>query len=186
MKQRRTVVVAFLLLAVLVMGIGYANLTDNLFMKGEAALATTAARDTFDQNVFFSAVSVNSTTGSNTSTPDSVVIGSTDPDSATFYVKSLGKKDEMVQFKFTIKNESTEFDAVISLDENYPSTTDATNFTITYSTSPSAVNTGNITCAAGGTVDVYVTVLLKNSPTANLSAAFNVNLTATSAPKATP
>ena len=187
MKNRRTVIASFLLIAVLVMGIGYAALTDNLFIKGEATLATTSAQTNFDQDVYFHAVAVvNSNGGNKDTTPDSVVKGSTDPDSATFYVKSLGNKDEYVVFSFEIKNKSDEFDAVISLDDGFPTTTDGNNFVITYSTQATGDPvTGEVTCAAGGTVTVYVKVVLKNTPSANMTAAFNVNLTATSTPKAT-
>ncbi len=192
MKNRRTVIASFLLIAVLVMGIGYAALTDNLFIKGEATLATTSAQSNFDEDVYFvekiDGVTVTKEldcTGANaTTTPDSVVIGATDPDSATFYVKSLGNKGEFVVFQFTIKNDSQEFDAKITLDAGFPTTTDATNFTITYSTQATGDPlTGEITCAAGGTVTVYVKVVLNNTPSENMTAAFNVNLTATSAPK---
>lgn len=185
MKKRRLVITTFLLLAVLVMGIGYAALTDNLFIKGEATLATTSAQSNFDEDVYFTtATVVSGTGGTNTGTPDSASIGATDKDSATFYVKSLGNANESVQFKFTIQNDSTEFDANITLDTGYPTTTDATNFTITYSIASDAANDAAIVCAAGDTVEVYVTVLLKNTPMENQSAAFNVNLTATSVPKA--
>lgn len=184
MKKRRIAIASFLLIAVLVMGIGFAALTDNLFIKGEASLATTSAQTEFDTDVYFKAAAVASTNGTNTATPDSAVVGSTDKDSATFYVKSLGKKDEKVTFKFTIENVSTEFDAVITLDATYPTTTDGTNFKITYSTVENAENTDAITCYASNTVDVYVTVTLLNTPSENMTAAFNVNLTATSTPKA--
>ena len=187
MKNRRTVIASFLLIAVLVMGIGYAALTDNLFIKGEATLSTTSAQKNFDDHVYFSAVDEVDCTGKNaTATPDSVVIGATDKDSATFYVKSLGNKGEHVIFSFVIQNDSTEFDAVISLDTGYPTTTDKTNFDITYYAKDAEGNpvTGAVTCAAGGQVTVYVKVVLKNTPSENMTAAFNVNLTATSAPKA--
>ncbi len=181
MKNRRIVIVSFLLIAVLMMGIGYAALTDNLFIKGEATLATTSAQSNFDEDVYFTAVSVESTTGTNTATADSVVIGATDNDSATFYVKSLGNKDEYVVFKFTIANDSSEFDAEISLDAGFPTTTDTTHFTITYSVAnDGTVDEGPITCEKGSTVDVYVTVRLNSTPSENQTAAFNVNLTATS------
>ena len=186
MKNRRIVIVAFMLIAVLVMGIGYSALTDNLFIKGEASLITTSAQSNFDEDVYFSAATVVEKTGSNYvagTTEDSAVIGSTDNDSATFYVKTLGNKDEYVTFKFTITNNSAEFDASIALDTGYPQTTNSA-FTITYSTDADSVVTDNITCAAGGTVDVYVTVTLNNTPSENTTSAFNVNLTATSAPKA--
>lgn len=185
MKNRRTVIASFLLIAVLVMGIGYAALTDNLFIKGEATLATTSAQTNFDDDVSFLEAHRGECNGTNTATPDSVVIGATDKDSATFYVKSLGNQGEFVVFSFVIQNKSTEFDANITLDAGFPTTTDANNFTITYSTQATGEPvTGAITCAAGGTVTVYVKVVLKNTPSENMTAAFNVNLTATSAPKA--
>ena len=184
MKNRRTILVTFLILAALVMGAAYAALTDNLFIKGEATLATTSAQTNFDADVYFSAAAVASTNGSNTATADSAVIGQTDKDSATFYVKSLGNAGETVTFKFTIKNDSTEFDAVVSLETGYPTTNSAELFTITYSIEQGVANTGAITVPAGGTADVYVTVTLKGTPTENTSADFNVNLTAVSTPKA--
>ena len=180
MKNRRIAILAFLLIASLVMGVAYAALTDNLFIKGEATLATTAAQTTFDGDVYFKEVSIVKTTGSS-GIVDTVAIGATDNDSATFAVKSLGNKDEYVTFAFTIINESPEFDAEISLDANFPSTTDAANFNITYTIEEGLENKGPITCNKNsGTCVVYVTVTLKNSPQTNLTAAFNVNLTATS------
>ena len=53
MKKRRIAIVSFLMLAVLVMGIGFAALTDNLFIKGEANLETTVAQPIFDSKVYF-------------------------------------------------------------------------------------------------------------------------------------
>ncbi len=183
MKKRRIAIASFLLIAVLVMGIGFAALTDNLFIKGEATLATTSAQTDFDEDVYFIGAVKHASTGTNTSV-DTASVGTTDPDSATFYVKSLGKKDEKVTFKFTIQNDSTEFDAKITLDTGFPTTTDATNFDISYSIEEDVVeNEGEIICKAGGTVDVYVTVILLNTPSENMTAAFNVNLTATSTPK---
>lgn len=186
MKNRRIVIVAFLLIAVLVMGIGYAALTDNLFIKGEATLAATTAQSNFEEDVYFSNAERVSTTGSS-GIDDIIGIGTSDNDSATFNIKSLGAQGEYVVFKFTIANDSTEFDAIISLDTGFPTTTDANNFTITYSiVNDGTVNVGPITCEKGSTVDVYVTVVLKNSPTENQTAAFNVNLTATSHKEAAP
>ena len=183
MKKRRIVIISFVLVAVLAMSIGYAALSDNLFIKGEATLATTSAQTNFDADVYFTTARVYATNGSNTTTPDSISVGESDKDSATFYVKSLGNANETVTYEVTITNASDEFDALITLDAGYPTTTDTTNFTITYSTDPTLANTGEIRCLAQDSVVVYVTVVLKNSPSTNLTAAFNVNLTATSAPK---
>lgn len=184
MKTRRIAIASFLLVAVLIMGVAFAALTDNLFIKGEASLATTSAQINFDEDVFFVDADVKSTTGTVTGTQDTVSIGQTDNDSATFYVKTLGNAGENVTFWFDIKNTSTEFDAVVSLDQGYPSTTAPTMFSITYTVEDGVVNEGPITVAAGQTERVYVTVTLLASPQTNQTAAFNVNLTATSQEKA--
>ena len=200
MKNRRTVIASFLLIAVLVMGIGYAVLTDNLFIKGEANLKTDVAQTEFDTDVFFVAqkdesmksglVSTTGTSAIPEGKTEGVVIGQSDPDSATFYLYSLGKQNDVAIFSFVIKNESTEYDAEITLDANNPSTTNTTMFKIEYSVNNSTwveANPGSspeTTCAAGGYQVVYVRITLLATPSENTSAAFNVNLTATSAPKA--
>ena len=107
MKTRRIALASFLLVAVLIMGVAFAALTDNLFIKGEATLATTSGQANFDEDVYFDDADIHTTSGSNTATPDTVSIGSSDPDSATFYVKSLGNANESVTYWFKIKNDST-------------------------------------------------------------------------------
>ena len=200
MKNRRIVIVSFLLVAVLVMGVAYAALTDNLFIKGEANLKTDVAQTEFDADVFFVAqkdetlksglVSTTGTSAIPEGKTEGVVIGTTDPDSATFYLYSLGKQNDVAVFSFVIKNESTEYDAVISLDANNPTTTNASMFKIEYSVDKTTWVEANpqtspeVTCASGSYAAVYVRVTLTATPDQNTSAAFNVNLTATSAPKA--
>ena len=191
MKKRRIVVSAFLLLAVLVMGIGFASLTDNLFIKGEAQISTTAAQQDFDADVYFiqeGTGKVSNTGGSNAipeGLSETATVGATDNDSVTFNIYSLGKQGEYVIFSFAIQNVSTEFDASISLDSGYPTTTNSA-FSISYSVDESGEgSTGPIVCAAGSTTTVYVKVTLTASPETNVTSAFNVNLTATSQPKAT-
>ncbi len=195
MKTRRFTVVAFLLAAVMIIGIGFANLTDNLFIKGEAALSTTDARNAFDEDVYFIGENnkpdgyTGDVTGLHTNAEEGIdtnAVGATDNDSATFKVASLGIKDDWVMFKYVVRNDSEEFDAVISLDEGYPQTsgTNATCFKIEYTDENGAVTNQSVTCAAGGTAVLYVKVTLTATPETNLTAAFNVNLTATSTPKA--
>ena len=149
---------------------------------GEASLATTSEQVNFDEDVYFADADVKTGTGgTNTATPDTVSIGQTDPDSATFYVKSLGNVGESVTFWFTIKNDSTEFDAEISLDTGYPTTTNTEMFNISYSiVDDGTANEGPVIVKAGQSATVYVTVTLKVAPQQNQTAAFNVNLTATS------
>ncbi len=191
MKQRRLVIVSFLLVAVLVMGVAYAALSDNLFIKGEASVATTGAQKEFDSDVYFKTADIVSGGGSNPTDVsagevDDIAVGQSDNDSATFQIYSLAKQGESITFFVTIENVSDEFDAVVTLDTGYPTATND-KFRIEYSTNVNfpdpAENT--ITCYAGKTATVYVRVTLVASPEVNLTSAFNVNLTATSAPKAT-
>ena len=209
MKKRRIAIVSFLMLAVLVMGIGFAALTDNLFIKGEANLETTVAQPIFDSKVYFvenNGVSEGEgalvsglveTTGTAlvpTDATEGVVIGQSDPDSATFYLYSLGKTDDYAIFSFVIRNESTENNAKITVDADYPHTSRADMFKIEYSVdktvwvdaTTATVDNSSVICNAGSYTQVFVKVTLLKSPTENTSAAFNVNLTATSEPVANP
>ena len=56
MKNRKTVVIAFLLCACLVVGIGYATLNDELNINGTGLLSKTAADAEFEKDVYFSEV----------------------------------------------------------------------------------------------------------------------------------
>lgn len=198
MKNRRIVIVSFLLVAVLVMGVAYAALTDNLFIKGEANLKTDVAQTEFNTDVYFVEQSGDGTlktrlvqTTGTSAVPEGetegVQIGQTDPDSATFHIFSLGKANDYAVFSFVIANDSEEYDAVISLDATYPTTTNSTLFSIEYSVDNvswvDAEDTApTTTCEAGGYTVVYVKVTLLGTPDTNTSVAFNVNLTATSTP----
>lgn len=178
MKKRRTVIAAFLLLAVMVMGIGFANLTDNLSINGEASLATNAAQEHFNEFVTFTDAQLVSTTGTS-GVDDTFGVGQNDPDSAHFGVKSLGLAGQVAVFKFQITNAHTEFDASISLDAA-PVNNNTEFFTVTYSVEENVVNEGPIDCPASSSVWVYVTVTLLKSPQVNTSASFTINMTATS------
>ncbi|MBO5270056.1 MAG: hypothetical protein J6B77_04670, partial [Clostridia bacterium] len=59
MKNRKTVVVAFLLLAVMLLGVGYAALTDVLDITGSADVNQSAAEEAFNEDIFFSAAVAN-------------------------------------------------------------------------------------------------------------------------------
>lgn len=181
MKTKRTTFVAFLLCAIMLLGVGFANLTDNLFIKGEATINTTAAQSAFDEHVYFDKAELHTKAVVGV---DTATIGLSDNDSVTFHVKSLGKAGDYAMFKFTVKNDSAEFDAKISVDTGYPSTSDTNNFIFEYTDENGDVLTEEVTCKAGQTALLYVKVTLKNSPQVNLTAAFNVNLTATSVTKA--
>ena len=192
MKNRRTILAAFLLVAVLVMGIGFANIADNLDITGKARATTDTAAATFDSKVYFSAVQKLDTSTGNGAGTDTIDILGTEKDLVDFKINTIAEKGQFVAFKITITNESTEFDAVIELDDLQPTGT-ITNptglelsdyFNIVYSIEPGVENKAPITCAAGATVDVYVTVTMTNSPLSTVDASFTSNLTANAVAKA--
>lgn len=185
MKNRRRIIVAFMLCAVMLLGIGYAALTDDLFITGDATLNTTQAQKEFDEDIYFSDAAVKSTTGSYTSDGGVAVVDKAEvvsPDSARFNVLTLAKQNETVTFVYTITNDSTEFDADITADAGYPTTNDPTNFEITYDMDANidGIQTVGTAVKNGGTVQILVTVKLLNSPEENTTATFNFDITATS------
>ena len=80
MKNRKTIVVAFLLVAAMLLGVGYAALTDTLTIIGNAHIDVDTANKTFDEKVYFSDAEATSSTG--TGTKDDVA--AFNDDDATF------------------------------------------------------------------------------------------------------
>lgn len=183
MKNRRIAIASFLLIAVLVMGIGFAAVADNLNIGGSARANSSQTATVFDEKVYFSAATKVAGNGSSGET-DSIEITGAQKDDITFRVYSLALVDQYTQFKITIKNESNQYDAVVTLDDGQPTGSIDKKIKIEYSTKADSIDAGEIICPAEGTVDVYVTVTLLCSPDAELDATFTANLTATSKEKA--
>ena len=173
MKNRKKIIVAFMLCAVMLLGICYAALTDNLTISGEATVGASAAQNQWEKDIYFSAAKATTTTGTS-GLADTAAVGQSNNDSAIFEVKSLVRKGEKATFVFTIKNDgNTDYDAIITVDDGYPTNTNSTYFTVTY-------DYGTSIFPEGDTLDFTVTVELINDPVENLTAAFTLNLTATS------
>ena len=176
MKNRKFVVVAFLVLAAMLLGVGYAALTDTLTIIGNAHIDIDVANKTFDERIYFSASEATSSTGTGT-TADVV---SHTADDATFTANKLATVGEKSVFTFTIKNDSN-VDAVISVNttklsgaEN-PSNSNTDKFTVEY-----AYPDGMNVTKNGGEITVVVTVTVKEPVTTATSATFGIELTATS------
>ena len=175
MKNRKTIIVVFLLIATMALGVGYAALTDTLTIIGNAHIDIAAAENNFDNNVYFSAHQEVSSTG--TGTTDDV--SSHTADDATFTANKLAKKGEVSVFKFTIKNDSN-VPAVISVEPTKlsgaanPSNSNTTIFSVTYEYSRI-----DMTIPSGETMDVTVTVEVIAPVTVNTSATFGIEFTAT-------
>lgn len=176
MKNRKRIVVLFLLVAIMLIGVGYAALTDTLTIIGNAHIDIAAAENTFDGKVYFTAAEATSTTGTGTEAD----VASFTSDDATFTANKLATVGQQSVFTFTITNDSN-VDAVISVAstklsgaEN-PTNSNDDKFTVTYAY-PDGMNIAK----QGGTITVVVTVTVAEPVTAATSATFGIELTATS------
>ena len=98
MKNRRNVVVAFLVVAVMLLGIGYAALSDTLDITGSADVNQSAAEEAFNEDIYFSAAVANET--GNTAS-----VNADNNDKASFTAATLKGKGDKVTFTFTIAND---------------------------------------------------------------------------------
>ncbi len=169
MKNRKTVVVAFLLIAAMLLGIGYAELTDTLTLIGNATIDMQQAGMNFDEKVYWSAGEILRST--NTSPEDKV--GGIGSDDATFQLHSLATKGDFAELKFTIKNESN-VPVQITINPDSITGTGADKFTCTYTYS-----IADHVIPSGGTMDVTVLVTVANPVTSAETATFNISYVAT-------
>lgn len=169
MKKRRTVLIAFLLMAVMVIGVGYAATSAELLINGTAA--TTAS----DIDVYFSAAALD-----NSSTADAKAASSAGSIAAgekrqalTFSVKQLKRQSEFVKANYTITNDSS-YDVSIPVPTITKSGTGAGYFDI-------STDWGNETktVKAGETVSFSVTVTLNTTIIAEQDCGFDIKFTAT-------
>lgn len=156
MKNRRNVIVAFLLVAVLLLGVGYATLTDTLTIIGNATIDKNAANDKFDENIYFIAARCVDSTGTGKQGEDKATL--TTDDDASFTAHSLAYIGEAATFEFTVKNASNVAVKVLvnstktSGVEN-PSNSNPSKFAVDYDYSRD-----DMVIPAGETMDITVTV----------------------------
>ena len=176
MKTKRTTLVAFLLCAVLLLSIGFAALTDTLFITGEVEVGTDGATASFDQCIYFSNAEKSNDADSIVISEDSTI---DTKDTATVHVYSLSVKDDTATFTLTIKNDSDERDALVTLSAAVAD--DDTNFSISClkADDDSEIGSGVTVAKNGGTAQVKVVVTLKNTPVDAITTAIRVTLIAT-------
>lgn len=165
MKNRRTLIVVFMLVATMCIGVGFAALSQTLTISGTANITKDAAQDEFNDDVYFSG------TGAVTNCTAALAGDvSTKPDAATITIEnSLGVVGDTATAVFTIKNEGNST-ATVAVTGS-----DSTNFRVT------ADNPTN-TIPAGGTLDVTVTVTLKTTVETDITGeTFGLSLQVTSA-----
>ncbi len=177
MKNRKIIIVAFMLAAVTLLGVGYAALTDSFVLTGNAVTKTDQVQNEFDSKIYLSSASAKSTTGTHVSVGaddvDSASVNS-NKDTASFTVKSLALKGEKATFEFVVKSES-QFDATVTanISENTNSLKDY------FKVETTVDNGGALT--AGGTLTITVTVELIENVTKQTEAQFVLNYGVTTA-----
>ena len=185
MKNRRQILVAFMLCAVMLLGIGYAAVTDALDINGMAEINAGNVQSAFDVNVYFSDAVANAHTTGNT--PDRAAIDAVDNDVATFASYNLAEIGDSTSFTFTITNES-DLDVsvmpVLSYSGNAEAQETAKEYFDVYSDWKVDGVVNPKVVAAGSSITYTVTVKLKKTPALGdgglLSSSFNIKLTATS------
>ena len=173
MKNRKIVVVAFLLAAVMLLGVGYAALTDTLDITGSADVDLTGLNEEFEEDIYFlSAVA-------NEGSPNTASVNTDNNDKASFSAKSLKEKGDTATFTFTIVNKSAHEVVVTPKLNATLGNTNTEYFEITSDwngesrTIPATTDDAN-----PSTITYTVTITLKKDPTEAISGSFLVELTA--------
>ena len=168
MKNRRNVVIAFMIVAVMLLGIGYAALSDTLDITGSADVNQSAAEEAFNEDIFFSAAVANEQGNTASINPDN-------NDKASFTAATLKGKGDKVTFTFTITNDG---DVAADVTPKLNATLGNTNpeyFSITSDWSGAAK-----TLEVHSSVTYTVTVELLKTPTETISGSFLIELVAVS------
>ena len=145
MKKRRIIILAFMLIAVMVVGIGFAAYSTTLTIHGTTAVSAEALEFTNDVQ-FVSASSDNEAFGTATAN------GQT----ATFTVNGMTAYNDRVTFTYTIKNSST-YDVNIAIT-THPTPASPSKCSVTTMLSSDTIT-------AGGTITATVIVVLNENVT---------------------
>ena len=165
MKNRKRIVVAFLCVAMLLLAVGYAALTDVLDITGSADVNQSAAEEAFNEDVHFSTAVANE--AGNTAS-----VNADNNDKASFTANTLKGKGDKATFTYTIVNDG-------DLDANVtPAISSNTNEAYFKISSDWAGATKLLT--AGGSLTYTVTVELIETPTETIAGSFIIELTAVS------
>ena len=168
MKNRNKVVVAFLLVAAMMLGVGYAALSDTLEINGSADVNQSAAEEAFNEDIYFTGAVAEG------GDPDTASISKTDNDMADFGVNSLNGAGDQAKFTFTITNDG-DVDADVTPTFASDGNTNPEYFDIV---SDWAGATKRL--EAGQSLTYTLTVTLKKTPTETIHGSFHIELKAVS------
>lgn len=165
MRNRKTFIGIVLLIVVLLLGIAYAAITENLTITG------TAKATTSDDN--FKVVFTGETTPA-TTTDGVTATATADTTSATLNVEGLTTGGQTKSATFKVKNTSDELKAKLEVTTSQLTGANAGFFEVTTSIADT-----DATLEPSGETDVTVTVELVKTPIEEVSATIDVQLTAT-------
>ena len=145
MKKKKSMIVLAIFAAVLVLGVGYAAI-----VGVDLSISGTASTEERDLKVAFNGVtSVNANGTGATVTATSV----DDELEATILVEGLSEVGQSVSATYTIKNEETDINAIVSVDEIENDKTDYFVVTTNYDSSDLEIDANSV-----GTITVTVTL----------------------------
>lgn len=173
MKNRKTVIVAFLLVAALLLGVGYAALTDTLTIKGTFAANVSDYTDEFEEDIYFSAVSNITYSNGKTEGATAVLDAGDKPDNGTITINAgtLINVGDYIEVTYTIKSES---DLAVKVTLAEIATLD--HFTVTTDWTAGQ----EVAFAAGGAEKtVKVKVQLTKTPDTDISETITLTFNAT-------
>ena len=146
MKNRRNTIIAFMLVAVLAMSVGFAAYSTTLAIHGTTEVSAGALE--FTEDVKFTAA-----TSSNEAFGTASVLSAQE---ATFAVSGMTQYNDRVQFTYTIQNDS-DYDVNIVIT-THPTPASASKCTVTTSLSSNTI-------ASGDSITATVTVVLNETVT---------------------
>lgn len=185
MKNRRITIVAFLLIAALTLGFGYAAVSNVLDIQGSAKVDGKVAVEEFQEDIYFAGVvlgdevkdSIDATAGQNYTAN----ININNNDKGSFTVNGLRSAGEKAVMTFRIANKSLhEVTVALKANESFTNS-NKTYFSFDYYFGTEDVKTGTIAKSNGTTatyLDVTVVVELIDQPTKEETASFLIELLA--------
>ncbi len=180
MKNRKLVITAFVLVAVLLMAVGFAALVDDLYVTGTAGISADDARDAIAEDIYFTRAVMTTEAGTALIVADD---NGDAKDKVTIDVKdgALKGAGDYVICAVEISNVG-DVDAWVQLDAITVHTNNE-YFKVTTNWDDSKLHA----LAAGKAVDVTVTITCIKTPLVDVSTNFDITFTAYDAdPTTTP
>ena len=172
MKNRKRIVIAFLVVAALLLGVGYANLTDFFTATATVEANKTNANAAFDEDLYLSDASYVVSVGDNPNAADSketVTIESTG-DILTINAEEFSMEGDYILVRATINNDNALYKASFAVNTKN-TTLSTTHFRLDYAISTDAgltnIGTGNDishVVGAQSAAYLYVKVTLLDTP----------------------